>query len=286
MAHYFLGCPIWGNKAWINKVFTSDAKPVKFLRQYASAFNAVEGNTTFYGLPAVETVEKWRDATPPHFRFAFKFPRRISHDKSLVNTLGDVEQFLELMQPLGPRLGPFFLQLPAGFSDFARLEQFLMELPKEFQYAVEARHPAFYDEFIWDFDQMLSDLGMDRVIFDTRRLMGFATHDPDIMESKRKKPKTPVVPGAVGPNPFLRYVGRPDPLEDKAALEEWVGYTAAWIREGRTPYIFMHQAPDDDLAPQLCRMFHELLVRELPDLEALPPWPAETEEKPFQLELF
>lgn len=287
MDKYYLGCPIWGNKAWVNNFFSSDAKPGKFLAQYASAFNTVEGNTTFYGLPGKETIAKWHDATPFHFQFAFKFPRTISHDKSLTNTEADVDRFLELMAPLESRLGPFFLQLPPGFVDFPALERFLIKLPPDFQYAVEARNPGFYDEFIWDFDQLLTDLNMDRVIFDTRRLMSYETQDVEIRESKRKKPKTPVLPGATGPRPFLRYVGRPNPEEDVAALKEWAHHVAGWINEGRTPYVFMHQAPDDDLAPQLCQLFHHLLQEILPELEPLPPWPFDLEEKPGeQLELF
>jgi len=48
---YFLGCPIWSNKDWVGELFAPDAKQKDFLQQYASVFNTVEGNTTFYGLP-------------------------------------------------------------------------------------------------------------------------------------------------------------------------------------------------------------------------------------------
>jgi hypothetical protein len=47
---YCLGCPMWSNQQWVGELFTSNAKPADFLRQYSSVFNTVEGNTTFYAL--------------------------------------------------------------------------------------------------------------------------------------------------------------------------------------------------------------------------------------------
>ena len=82
---YYLGCSIWGNKDWVGELFTKDAKTKDFLQQYASVFNTVEGNTTFYGLPSEATVARWREETSEGFRFAFKFSRAISHEKRLVN---------------------------------------------------------------------------------------------------------------------------------------------------------------------------------------------------------
>ena len=56
---YFLGCPIWGNKEWVGELFAPDVVQKDFLRQYASVFNTVEGNTTFYGLPSEKAALRW-----------------------------------------------------------------------------------------------------------------------------------------------------------------------------------------------------------------------------------
>ena len=82
---YFLGCPIWGNKEWAGELFAPDVVQKDFLKQYASVFNTVEGNTTFYGLPSEKAAMRWLSDTPSGFRFALKFPRAISHDKRLRN---------------------------------------------------------------------------------------------------------------------------------------------------------------------------------------------------------
>jgi uncharacterized protein YecE (DUF72 family) len=96
---------------------------------------------------------------------------------------------------------------------------------------------------------------------------------------------------ALGKTPMLRYVGHPEIDRDQAAIAAWADHVTRWISEGRTPYVFMHQAPDDVLAPQLCRLFHEELRTRLPHLEPLPEFPGESEArqrppKPIQLELF
>src|SRR4051812_44448356 len=89
-----LGCPVWASADWLGTVFTADAKRSDWLRQYATAFNTVEGNSTFYGLPKLETVERWAHDTPPGFQFCLKFPRIISHEHELVNAESDTRVFL------------------------------------------------------------------------------------------------------------------------------------------------------------------------------------------------
>lgn len=52
----YLGCPLWGHGGWAGRFYTAGARPADFLRQYATVFNAVEGNTTFYSLPSADAV--------------------------------------------------------------------------------------------------------------------------------------------------------------------------------------------------------------------------------------
>ena len=115
--NYYLGCPIWAKKEWAGELFSAQVKAADYLREYASVFNAVEGNSTFYSLPPEKSIAKWRADTPPGFRFCFKFPRSISHDGRLQNVRRETEEFLHLLRPLQGRLGPLFLQLPSAFGD-------------------------------------------------------------------------------------------------------------------------------------------------------------------------
>jgi len=286
---YYLGCPMWSNKAWAGSFFTSDAKPADFLGQYSSVLSTVEGNTTFYGVPSAETVRKWRRSARPGFRFCFKFPRVISHDKGLIDAAEETRRFFETLEPLAEQSGPFFLQLPPNFDDLDALDSYLHGLPRDHHYAVELRGPNFYrgDDRERRVTDLLGALGMDRVVFDTRRLMALETGDPEIRDAQRRKPKTPLRTEPLGTHPFLRYVGYPEIEQDMATIAFWAGEVARWLEEGRTPYIFMHQAPDDDRAPELCRLFHETLRQSVPDLDPLPLFPFETEPpKEEQLSLF
>jgi len=115
LQNYYIGCPIWGNKDWVGELFTKNAKSSEFLEQYASVFNTVEGNTTFYGLPSDITIDRWISETPDQFRFAFKFPRSISHMKRLENASEETERFLNLLSRLKNRVGPCFFATPAIF---------------------------------------------------------------------------------------------------------------------------------------------------------------------------
>jgi uncharacterized protein YecE (DUF72 family) len=284
MERFFLGCPIWGQKNWVGELFTRDARPADFLKQYASVFNTVEGNTTFYGMPTPATVERWRADTPSTFRFCFKFPRVISHDKALISAEAETAHFLDTLAPLDQRLGPSFLQLPPSFgpSNLPALEHFLSTLPPGYQYAVEVRHPTFFAGGAEEagLDALLAAHGANRVCFDGRALRAAPGADPLTREAQRKKPDIPARFIATASAPFVRYIAHPDEEANLPYLEAWVPVIVAWLAEGRTPYFFMH-APDDFYAPRLARRFHELLRAVVP-LPPMPRWPAEREEPPLE----
>lgn len=287
ITQYFIGCPIWSNKDWVGELFAPDAKQKDFLQQYASVFNTVEGNTTFYGLPTEKTMTRWLAETPDIFRFALKFPRAISHDKRLQNTEPETKAFINTLTTLQNRIGPSFLQLPPSFGpkDLPALDRYLSTLPDTFPYAVEIRHPLFFAEAENELNTLLKSHNVDRVVFDTRGLHDAKTDDPAGREAQRKKPKVPVRFTATGQYPFIRFVGHPQVEKNLPLLEEWAPVVANWIQEGKTPYIFMH-APDDFYAPQLARHFHHMLSKHH-NVGDMPSWPAEQiEEQPEQMNLF
>ncbi len=289
---YYLGCPVWSKKQWVGELFTSDAKPADFLRQYASVFNTVEGNTTFYALPKPASVRRWREETPPHFKFCFKFPKTISHQLRLQDTGQETLTFLNRLAPLGEKLGPLFVQLPPsfGFDELPALENFLKSLPREFNYAVEARHRDFFNEMAREekFNDLLRSLGVGRVIFDTRGLHAAEIADDDYFtrDAKRRKPKMPVRFVATNEFPFVRFVGHPIIENNELHLLQWASTVVKWLEEGKRPYVFMH-APDDFYAPHLARYFHALVGKISKDAGQLSLWPSEQGRTPEeQLKLF
>jgi len=50
---------------------------------YSRAFNFVEVNSTFYQMPAMEEVERWRRLVPSDFQFAVRAYRAITHENEL-----------------------------------------------------------------------------------------------------------------------------------------------------------------------------------------------------------
>ncbi len=267
---YFLGCPSWSENAWRESLYPEDARTNEFLGLYSQVFNAVEGNTTFYARPAPSTVQRWAEVLPDDFRFTAKFPGDISHGGDLRLQLQAAETFIQLLAPLGERVAPFWLQLPASFTPqrLAELVTFMDEL--KCPLAVEVRNMAFFEK--GDEERMLNRLllerGVERICLDSRALFSCVSSDPAVLHAQSKKPKVPARPAALTQFPQVRFIGHPVLEANDPFLVQWAAKVAAWIEEGRTPYVFLH-TPDNLEAPLLARRFHSQLMERLPGLPPL-----------------
>ena len=230
LSGYHLGLPAWGLKTWVGGLFPKGTKQKGFLQAYGRVFDTVEGNTTFYALPKKDNVAKWAAAVPDHFRFCFKFPKKISHEKRLREAQEYVGWFLERLEPLGDKLGVLMLQMPPSFSPKYTevLEAFLKELPDGFRYAVELRHKAFFngDDEEKRAADVLRALEIDTVIMDARGL--HATTDDALKEMRRRKPNLPVVMRATGKHPIVRVVPHTD-FEAEPQARRSVAHAAAQV---------------------------------------------------------
>jgi uncharacterized protein YecE (DUF72 family) len=112
----YVGCPIWSFKGWVGNFYPEGTRPADFLREYARRLTTIEGNTTFYAIPAPQTMGQWLAQTPETFRFCPKIPKAISHAGKLTRQIERALAFVDAMSQLGRRLGPMFLQLPPGYS--------------------------------------------------------------------------------------------------------------------------------------------------------------------------
>lgn len=288
---YRLGCPVWNCKHWEGEVYPDKASSQESLHWYARCFGTVEGNSTFYGLPAREALDRWCTQSSPGFRFAMKVPRAISHDAKLVACEGPLQRFLDVLSVLHEhdRLGPTFLQLGPDFSSkYANpLESFLERWPKTYPLAVEFRHRDWFDEATWEerIGRCLQELQIDRVIFDSRPLNSRESKDATEEQAQRRKPQSPWRATVTHSRPFVRLIGLNDVHEVESYWVEWADQVVRWIQEGLQPWIFTH-APDDRYAPRLARRFHELVREKLPQVPELPrPFPP-APSQPQQLSLF
>jgi uncharacterized protein YecE (DUF72 family) len=107
----------------------------------------VEINSSFHRPHAAATYAKWRDSTPPDFRFAVKVPRTITHDLKLQTSRELFLAFLAETDGLAEKRGPLLVQLPPSLSfDASVATRFLDVVRKVYRGPVvcEPRHPTWF----------------------------------------------------------------------------------------------------------------------------------------------
>jgi uncharacterized protein YecE (DUF72 family) len=153
-----IGTSAFTAAGWETAFYPAGLKPVEYLTYYATKFNTVEVDSTFYRAPSVATVNGWERKTPPGFVLAAKVPQTITHEKILQDCYDDLKHFLETMDLMGDKLGPLLFQFGyfnksafKGGGDFmARLEPFLKKLPKGYKFAVEIRNKNWLSASFFD----------------------------------------------------------------------------------------------------------------------------------------
>ncbi len=266
-----VGCALWGHRPWVGRYLTGDGHD---LTEYATWCNAVEGNTTFYAVPSSATVARWAEQAPPDFRFAFKVPRTVTHERRLhVDAHRDVAGFLRTIEPLGERIGPVQLQLPPSFGpeSLDQLRTFVVGLPTSHRWVVELRHPTFFDggDVHRAVDDVCRAAGIGRVVLDTRPLYADTPVTAAALDERRTKPHLPVVTDVMGDEPVVRVIGGDALQPTLDGLAAWDDQVVDWITDGRRPYVFAHQ-PENRDSPALARWFHERINTRVPGLVPLP----------------
>jgi uncharacterized protein YecE (DUF72 family) len=145
-----IGCSGWSYEHWRNGVFyPTGLGAARRLAHYASRFDAVELNASFYRLPTRRAAQQWADQTPDGFSFAVKVSRYITHVARLSDADKHLALLLERIEPLiaAGRLGPLLWQLPPTFSrNDELLARALDTLPPGLQHAFEFRHPSWFSD--------------------------------------------------------------------------------------------------------------------------------------------
>jgi uncharacterized protein YecE (DUF72 family) len=164
-----VGCSGWQYADWRGAFYPDGLPQRRWLEHYASVFETVEVNNTFYRLPSVDAVAGWVAQTPPGFCFTIKVSRYATHMKRLTTVADSSRRLAERVAPLveAGRMGPWLWQLPERFHrDDERLAGALAELPPG-RHAFELRHASWFVEPVWE---LLSAHGVAAVIgHDQRR---------------------------------------------------------------------------------------------------------------------
>jgi uncharacterized protein YecE (DUF72 family) len=170
-----------GRGTW-NGVFYPPARgrPKGFdeLAFYASHFNTVEVNSTFYGQPRAEVCRGWAARTPANFEFSVKLYQKFTHPKMYEERVAaalssaapdhasegrheavaaiirpnqaDIDEFRRGIDPLvaAGKLGAILAQFPPSFKKTPASRDYLACLLGAFggaQVAVELRHKSWSD---------------------------------------------------------------------------------------------------------------------------------------------
>jgi uncharacterized protein YecE (DUF72 family) len=141
-----VGCSGWQYKHWRSNFYPAELPVRSWFEHYASAFDTVEINNSFYRLPERDTFVEWRRRAPMRFVFAVKASRFLTHMKKLKDPEEPLDRFFSRATALGKRLGPVLYQLPPGWKlDRERLEHFLQVLPRGVRHVMEFRDPSWYN---------------------------------------------------------------------------------------------------------------------------------------------
>lgn len=245
----YIGCAKW-NKADLKSFYPKGTKDE--LGYYATQFNSIELNATFYNNFPVETIESWYNKTPAEFRFFPKLHQGISHWKRLKDAKEPTEVYLDGIAHLQEKLGMLFLQMPDNFGpkNWDILKAYLEEWPSGFPLALELRHTGWYDGSFnsEELYEVLEKTNITHIVTDSagRR---------DLLHMRLTTPTA-----------FVRYNGA-NVDSDYTRLDDWFERLKLWVEEGiENIYFFVHQNHEEAsplLSAYLIEQFNEKLGMEL-----------------------
>ena len=171
MADLRIGTSAFTAAGWPGTFYPKWIPERDYLSFYATKFDTVEVDSTFYRTPALTTVQGWYSKTPSGFIFAAKVPQKITHEKMLKDCDAEMTEYLKVMDALQEKLGPLLLQFGyfnrkafVGVNDFlARLMPLLKKLPRDHRFAVEIWNKGW---LVPQFVEALRERGVALVLID------------------------------------------------------------------------------------------------------------------------
>jgi len=215
----WIGTSGWHYPHWVGPFYPPGLRAAQFLEYYAARFRSVEINNSFYQLPSVADLRRWKSAVPEGFLFAVKASRYITHMKKLKDPAVTCQKFFDRVAALEEALGPVLFQLPPRWRvDTERLAAFLEGLPGGLRYAFEFRDPSWFNAEV---EALLQQHGAAVCIFD---LAGYL--------SPRLVTAGFVYVRLHGP------AGRYQGTYSSQTLAGWARQIEAWRRSGRDVYCY------------------------------------------------
>jgi uncharacterized protein YecE (DUF72 family) len=217
------------------KSYPAEFQDKSRLSYYASQFNSIEINSSFYKIPRGRTYKNWAGMVPDHFRFTAKLWKGITHERNFSFTGKDLEVFMAAIDCLGEKKGCLLIQFPAKtemlVSEFVRLLKAVRKLdPQEtWRVAVEFRHMRWYDDIIAG-------------ILNEYRA-GLVLHDMPASATYALNEKAPFV--------YLRFHGEKGDYRGSYTgpfLENKAADIRTWLKQGKVVYAYFNNTIGDAVA--------------------------------------
>jgi len=218
-----IGTSGWMYPHWRGRFYPPKLPSAQQLAFYATQFDTVELNNSFYRQPERERFEVWADTVPDGFRFAVKGSRYVTHIKRLAVEQESVDRVVESARGLGDRLGPILFQLQSNFhADVTRLEAFLTRLPTNVRVTLEFRHDSWFVPSVFELMQ--------------RHRVALCVAD---------SPKLPQSPRITSDFTYVRFHHGPHGIGYGAAtLERWADRIDGWHRQNLDVYAYFNNDAD------------------------------------------
>jgi uncharacterized protein YecE (DUF72 family) len=229
-----IGTSGYAYKEWKGTFYPADLPADGFLGYYATRFDTVELNNTFYRMPTSKAIGAWAGAVPDGFTFVLKASQKITHFGRLQNVDESLRYLCATALTLGPKLGPLLFQLPPNFKqDLDRLRAFLPLVDQEVRCAFEFRHASWFHP---DTYALLRD-----------RNVGLCIADTEAGTTARETTAD------------FGYLRLRDEGYDDAALARWVDTVRSLGAGWQDAFVFFKHE-DSGKGPELAARFRELFA--------------------------
>lgn len=206
------------------------------LTYYATLFNSIEINSSFYKVPMPVTFTKWTHLVPPDFQFTIKLWRQITHARGFVFNPADVTLFMKAAASLGDKKGCLLIQLPPSvtWNKIGQLKDLLTlirdaDAAPPWRMAIEFRDRSWYRRETYD---LLDNYRSALVLHD---MPASATHTPT---------------GKAG-FIYIRFHGIRGDYKGTYThdhLQVYAEKIRTWLREGKDVYAYFNNTIGDAVA--------------------------------------
>ena len=198
------------------------------LTYYATIFNSIEVNRSFYKMPLKRTIAKWASSVGGDFKFTFKLFKGITHEKNLNFNNLHVEQFMEAISHVGRKKGCLLVQFPPSLKNdnIHQLENLLrtirgIDADSTWTIAMEFRNKGWYNDDVYN-------------VLDTHKGT-LVVHDIPTSATPLINQLSNVI--------YIRFHGPTGNYRGSytdAFLMEYAQYIKAWLEERKTVYVYFN----------------------------------------------